>query len=371
VDFTYVDNVVLAHLLAAEHMVDGSPALGQVYFVTNGEARPFWDFLTAIFDGMGYPPPTKAIGQRLAYGTAFVLEKAGGLLKYFMAFRPKLTRQLVFNMSMNHYFSHRKATMQIGYTPVVTLGMGIERTLDWIRTGRYETDVAVFDRWAKVREAVSPDRPRVIVPLTSRHSSSSSIAEAGEGMLNMTTADASLLGFGPNHSFPQASGSPPRRYGTSPSDGDVAALHIGAPGWVIGNGHAEKVGILPDGVMAHQSGRGSPTHIPGQNGSFCASIPEENEVADFNDINSYGDYDFSPSECRDLHLSDEEEVDNEFGGDEQANIQGLNARGGSGNGSGSGSPVSSKRPGQIPSEDIDARGIGQEGVWRAATHVIG
>ena len=70
-------------------------------------------------------------------------------------------------------------------------------------------------------------------------------------------------------------------------------------------------------------------------------------------------------------MSDEEEVDNEFGGDEQANIQGLNARGGSGNGSGSGSPVSSKRPGQIPSEDIDARGIGQEGVWRAATHVIG
>ena len=25
----------------------------------------------------------QAIGQRLAYGTAFVLEKAGGMLKYF------------------------------------------------------------------------------------------------------------------------------------------------------------------------------------------------------------------------------------------------------------------------------------------------
>ena len=37
VDFTYIDNVVLAHLLAAEHMVEGSPALGKVYFITNGE----------------------------------------------------------------------------------------------------------------------------------------------------------------------------------------------------------------------------------------------------------------------------------------------------------------------------------------------
>ncbi len=56
----------------------------------------------------------QAIGQRLAYSTAFVLEKAGSVLKYFMKFRPKLTRQLVFNMSMNHFFSHAKATQEIG-----------------------------------------------------------------------------------------------------------------------------------------------------------------------------------------------------------------------------------------------------------------
>merc|ERR1711990_36216 len=93
-----------------------------------------------------------------------------------MNFRPKLTRQLVFNMSMNHYFSHAKATKEIGYTPLVSLDSGIERTMDWIRRGHYSTDIAIFDRWAKVREAISPERSKVQVPMSSRHSSSSSIA---------------------------------------------------------------------------------------------------------------------------------------------------------------------------------------------------
>jgi len=231
-------------------MVEGSPALGKVYFVTNGEARPFWDFLTAIFDGMGYPPPTKAIGQRLAYGTAFVLEKAGGMLKYFMNFRPKLTRQLafnmsmnhyfsltltltltltlitrqlVFNMSMNHYFSHAKATLTLRLNLTLktlkTLNpQHLNLTLiggdegDWIHA---PSELRLWDREndgvdqegslqhrrlsfrplgqgsekktapgrsnsnpnpnpnSKVREAISPEKPKIQVPLGSRHSSSS------------------------------------------------------------------------------------------------------------------------------------------------------------------------------------------------------
>ena len=34
-DFTYVGNVVQAHLLAAEKLQPGSPVAGQAYFITN------------------------------------------------------------------------------------------------------------------------------------------------------------------------------------------------------------------------------------------------------------------------------------------------------------------------------------------------
>ena len=38
-DFTYVGNVVQAHLLAAEKLTLASPIAGQAYFITN-QARP-------------------------------------------------------------------------------------------------------------------------------------------------------------------------------------------------------------------------------------------------------------------------------------------------------------------------------------------
>jgi len=275
VDFTYVDNVVLAHLLASEHLVEGSPALGQVYFITNGEARPFWDFLTAIFDGMGYPPPTKAIGQRLAYGTAFVLEKAGGMLKYFMNFRPKLTRQLVFNMSMNHYFSHAKATKEIGYTPVVSLDLGIERTMDWIRTTHYTPDISIFDRWSQVRAAISPDRPPVTVPLSSRHSSASSITSLDAGLRGSI-----IEGMG--------AGSPPRWYGLA----EESRQSGGTDGGDWNNGR-----LSPKGSGDNLRLRGS----------FCDTILEEDEeLAEFEEHESE-----QGASARDLVLPDDSDSEEE------------------------------------------------------------
>jgi len=297
VDFTYVDNAVLAHLLAAEHMVEGSPALGQVYFVTNGEARPFWDFMIVFLDGMGFPAPTKAIGQRLAYGTAYVLEKAGSVLKHFLTFRPKLTRQLVFNMSMNHYFSHAKATNEIGYEPVVSLDQGIARTMEWILNERYEMDRGIFERWAVAREAMSPDAPRVVVPLSSRHSSSSSLdIEAMSAQGGYSDGGAMWYGHGKRPSSPSqtwySQGTPGSdgepivmvpwtQHGTTHSPEQISSgLHIGSaaalsqPTSIVGT---EGEGDGEERLFSTRSRGKSGSTINGS-GSFCASIPEENEI---------------------------------------------------------------------------------------------
>ena len=44
-DYTYVDNLVDALLLAGDQLDVGSKVAGRAYFITNGEPMPFWDFV--------------------------------------------------------------------------------------------------------------------------------------------------------------------------------------------------------------------------------------------------------------------------------------------------------------------------------------
>ncbi|CAG8687509.1 7628_t:CDS:2, partial [Scutellospora calospora] len=45
VDWTYVENVAHAHLLASDKLFDGSPVAGEVFNITNGTPIPFWDLI--------------------------------------------------------------------------------------------------------------------------------------------------------------------------------------------------------------------------------------------------------------------------------------------------------------------------------------
>jgi nucleoside-diphosphate-sugar epimerase len=166
VDFTYVHNVVHAHLLAAERMVrrasrpslppraserasaraaqvPESPACGRCYFITNGERRRFWDFVGTVLSGTGCVGPTKRISPRVAAVFASGLEWLSWLLKpvrtvsRFIApdaaqvvrIRPSLTRHMVWAMTAHHWFSHARATRDLGYTPLVSLDEGLQETI--------------------------------------------------------------------------------------------------------------------------------------------------------------------------------------------------------------------------------------------------
>lgn len=156
---------------------------------------PFWEFLNAILNGMGFPVPTKAIGKSVAYGTAYALEKVGGILNYFVRFKPKLTRQLVFNMSKNHYFTHSKATQDFGYMPVVNLQEGIVRTLDFYRTGHtVHIDLRLFELWDVTRTSLwGSDKPALSLQ-PSRAGSTASL-DSMEGMFMMDSSRARRLSF--------------------------------------------------------------------------------------------------------------------------------------------------------------------------------
>lgn len=133
-DFTYVTNVVDGMLAADERLTPGSPVAGQAYFITNGEPMSFWDFVAQVLPPLGFSPPRLAIPRAIAYGAAAVREAydtyvRGGTLNA----EEGLSRFAIRYITSHHYFSHAKATRDLGYVPRVRMPEGIERTVAYVR----------------------------------------------------------------------------------------------------------------------------------------------------------------------------------------------------------------------------------------------
>ena len=133
-DFTYVSNVVDGLLAADDRLKAGSPVAGAAYFITNGEPMSFWDFVAQVLPPLGYTPPRLAIPRSIAYGAAAVREAfdtyvRGGTLNA----EEGLSRFAIRYITSHHYFSHAKATRELGYVPRVRMVEGIERAVAYSR----------------------------------------------------------------------------------------------------------------------------------------------------------------------------------------------------------------------------------------------
>ena len=131
-DFTYIDNLVDGLVLAADALGAGGKANGQAYFVTNGEPTPFWEFVGKLLDGVGYARPTFRVPFPIAFTTAAIRE-AVDALRGIPTSEESLTRFTIRYLTTHHYFSHEKATRDLGYRPRVDLREGIARTIAHLR----------------------------------------------------------------------------------------------------------------------------------------------------------------------------------------------------------------------------------------------
>lgn len=134
VDFTYVGNVVQAHILAMEKLVEGSPVCGQAYFITNDEPVKFWDFINKVLAKMGFTPPTKNVPYSVAYAMACTMEWTHWFIGKVWNFRPPLNRYMVANMCTHHWFSNEKAKRDLGYTPETSLDDAINLTVAYYKS---------------------------------------------------------------------------------------------------------------------------------------------------------------------------------------------------------------------------------------------
>jgi len=126
-DYTYVDNLVDALLLAGDRLDVGAPVAGRAYFITNGEPIPFWDFVKKVLARLDLPPIRFAIPHQLVYGIAALKEGFETLRGGEVMPEDGLTRFAIRYMCTHHYFSIARAKAELGYAPRVSVDEGIER----------------------------------------------------------------------------------------------------------------------------------------------------------------------------------------------------------------------------------------------------
>ncbi|KAI1118776.1 C-3 sterol dehydrogenase/C-4-like protein [Nemania sp. NC0429] len=139
-DFTYVENVAHAHLLAARALLvthaaataplDHEKVDGEAFLVSNGSPVYFWDMMRSIWREAGSPRGTdhawvmsRDVGLMLGY----LSECFASLLRR----QPTLTRQRIIYSTMTRYYDITKARRRLGYEPLVSLNDGVKRTVKW------------------------------------------------------------------------------------------------------------------------------------------------------------------------------------------------------------------------------------------------
>ncbi|XP_077588998.1 sterol-4-alpha-carboxylate 3-dehydrogenase, decarboxylating [Stigmatopora nigra] len=130
VDFTFVENVVHGHILAAEHLRTDSPICGKPYHITNDEPIRFWGFMSEVLMGLGYAAPRYHLPYTLVYALAILLWLLSVVLSPLTSFKPTFTPMRVALAGTHHYYSCARAKEDMGYKPLVSLKEGIKRTVE-------------------------------------------------------------------------------------------------------------------------------------------------------------------------------------------------------------------------------------------------
>ena len=129
--FCYVDNCVEAIVQAAT----ASHTAGHAYSLSDGTGVTWRQYVDALADGLGARRPWINLPVTLAFPLARTMEAAHQYLP--LPGRPLLTRHAVYLLSRSQEFPAEAARRDFGFSPAVSFGEGMKRTVEWL-TGRSE-----------------------------------------------------------------------------------------------------------------------------------------------------------------------------------------------------------------------------------------
>ena len=134
VDVTYVDNGAQAHLQAAASLDAHSPTRGRAYFIGQEQPVLMWQFIDELLKESQLPPVRGNISPATALRIATLLERIYRTAR--IDHEPPLTRMVVQQMSMSHWFDHSAARRDFGYVPRISTAEGLRRTAAWFNQHR-------------------------------------------------------------------------------------------------------------------------------------------------------------------------------------------------------------------------------------------
>ncbi len=141
-DFTYVENVAHAHLLAARALrqtaaaatapLDHERVDGEAFFITNGSPIYFWDFTRTIWKYAGCKDGTDKVWV-LSRETGMLLGLLSEVVFGILRKPPTFSRQRIVYTCMTRYYDISKARRLLGYEPIVSLEEGVKRGVAWFQ----------------------------------------------------------------------------------------------------------------------------------------------------------------------------------------------------------------------------------------------
>ncbi|KAM9302425.1 short-chain dehydrogenase/reductase family 42E member 1 [Gastrophryne carolinensis] len=136
VQFVHVDNLISAHVLAAEGLTAEKRqiAAGKAYFIADSHPVDNFEFLRPFIEGLGYKYPTFRLPLFFVYFMAYLTEWLHVLIRPVFNFQPLLTRAEVYKTGVTHYFNLDKARKELGYVPTP---FAMQEVTEWYKAQGY------------------------------------------------------------------------------------------------------------------------------------------------------------------------------------------------------------------------------------------
>ncbi|XP_038556255.1 putative short-chain dehydrogenase/reductase family 42E member 2 [Micropterus salmoides] len=118
-NWVHVDNLVLAHTLAAEALAlqRSCVASGQAYFINDGVSVNLFEWLTPLFEKLAHSRPLINLPVTLVYSAAILMEYLHVALRPVIEVPLVFTRSEVRSIAVSHTFKIDKARRELGYCP--------------------------------------------------------------------------------------------------------------------------------------------------------------------------------------------------------------------------------------------------------------
>ena len=132
-DVVHVDNVAHGHLLAAARLHDPETRDrigGRAYFVGEGHAPNYFDFLRPFADACGIQMPS----VRLPGPVVLLVAQAMELVHRVTGADVPFHRFHYHILVKDFFFSHANAERDLGYTPIISKERAMAQTIEWVRT---------------------------------------------------------------------------------------------------------------------------------------------------------------------------------------------------------------------------------------------